>query len=232
MILPVQAPLGSGFDAATTAADVIRELDLNGHTAIVTGGYSGIGLETTRALAEADANVIVPARDATRAAAALHGIEPVGLDTLELTDAASKASFAERVAASDRPVSILIHSAGVMATPLMHDADGHEGQFATNHLGHFRLTLALWPALKAAEGARIVSLSSRGHQIEACLERSLGEATGIRRRRSGSPDQVIESILLAAVQQILKDAGPRTGAAMFMNIPIYRAALCPRSGTI
>jgi NAD(P)-dependent dehydrogenase (short-subunit alcohol dehydrogenase family) len=165
MISPFQTPIGSGFDAATTAVDVIRDVNLDGHTAIVTGGYSGIGLETTRALAGAGATVIVPARDAAKATAALSGIERVELEALDLTDTASTASFAERIVSSRRAVSILINSAGVMATPLMRDADGHEGQFATNHVGHFRLTLALWPALKAAGGARVVSVSSRGHQI-------------------------------------------------------------------
>lgn len=165
MISDVQKPLGSGFEAGSTAEDVIRDVDLTGRTAIVTGGYSGIGLETTRALARAGATVIVPARDTAKAAAALNGIERVELERLQLTDPASIATFAERVVSSRRAVSLLINSAGVMATPLVRDADGHEGQFATNHLGHFRLALALWPALKAAGGARIVSVSSRGHQI-------------------------------------------------------------------
>lgn len=165
MISDVQKPLGSGFEAGSTAEDVIRDVDLTGRTAIVTGGYSGIGLETTRALARSGATVIVPARDTAKAAAALNGIERVELERLQLTDPASIAAFAERVVSSRRAVSLLINSAGVMATPLVRDADGHEGQFATNHLGHFRLALALWPALKAAGGARIVSVSSRGHQI-------------------------------------------------------------------
>lgn len=165
MISDVQKPVGSGFEAASTAEDVIRDVDLTGRTAIVTGGYSGIGLETTRALARAGATVIVPARDTAKAAAALNGIERVELERLQLTDPASIATFAERVVSSRRAVSLLINSAGVMATPLERDADGHEGQFATNHLGHFRLALALWSALKAAGGARIVSVSSRGHQI-------------------------------------------------------------------
>ncbi|TWA72485.1 NADP-dependent 3-hydroxy acid dehydrogenase YdfG [Azospirillum brasilense] len=165
MIHPDQTPIGSGFGPATTAAEAVRGIDLHGRVAIVTGGYSGIGLETTRALAEAGATVIVPARDRVRAAAALNGLDRVELESLDLADAASVAAFAGRFRASGRPLSILVNSAGVMATPLHRDADGREGQFATNHLGHFRLTLALWPALLAAGGARVVSVSSRGHQI-------------------------------------------------------------------
>ncbi|MBK4723263.1 SDR family NAD(P)-dependent oxidoreductase [Azospirillum sp. YIM DDC1] len=169
MISPDQTPIGSGFGPATTAAEAVHGIDLRGRVAVVTGGYSGIGLETTRALAEAGATVIVPARDRARAAAALAGLDRVEMEALDLTDAASVAAFARRFCGSGRLLSMLVNSAGIMATPLHRDADGREGQFATNHLGHFRLTLALWPALLAAGreagGARVVSVSSRGHQI-------------------------------------------------------------------
>jgi NAD(P)-dependent dehydrogenase (short-subunit alcohol dehydrogenase family) len=84
---------------------------------------------------------------------------------MDLTDSQSVAAFAGRVVSAGRPVSILVNSAGIMATPETRDADGHEAQFATNYLGHFRLTLGLWPSLVAAKGARVVSVSSRGHQI-------------------------------------------------------------------
>ncbi|MFC5359315.1 oxidoreductase [Azospirillum himalayense] len=168
-ISPDQTPIGSGFGPATTAAEAVRGIDLRGRVAVVTGGYSGIGLETTRALAEAGATVIVPARDRIRAAAVLAGLDRVELEALDLADAVSVAAFARRFCQSGRPLSILVNSAGIMATPLHRDADGREGQFATNHLGHFRLTLALWRALRAAGreagGARVVSVSSRGHQI-------------------------------------------------------------------
>ena len=164
-MLSTQKPIGSGFTAAATAAEVIQGIDLTGKLAIVTGGYSGIGLETTRALTKAGAKVIVPARDRRKAEAALSGMPSVELETLDLTDPASIKTFAGRMVSSARPVSMLVNSAGIMATPLLRDAEDHEGQFATNHLGHFRLTLALWPVLAAADGARVVSVSSRGHQI-------------------------------------------------------------------
>lgn len=165
MISPDQTPIGSGFGPATTAAEAVRGIDLRGRMAVVTGGYSGIGLETTRALAEAGATVIVPARDRDRATTALAGLDRVELETLDLADAASIAAFARRFHGAGRPLSILVNSAGIMATPLRRDSDGREGQFATNHLGHFRLTLALWPALRAAGGARVVAVSSRAHQL-------------------------------------------------------------------
>lgn len=161
----LQQPIGSPFSAASTAADVVRNLDLSGRRAVVTGGHSGIGLETVRALAEAGASVLVPARDADRARTTLAGIANVGIDRLDLTDAASIDDFGQRVVAGGSAIDMLINSAGIMATPLARDADGHESQFATNHLGHFRLTAALWPALVRSGNARVVSVSSRGHQI-------------------------------------------------------------------
>lgn len=165
MISPDQHPLGSGFTAASTAMEVVRGIDLTGKTAIITGGYSGIGLETTRALAAAGAHIIVPARDRAKAERNLAGIAGVALESLDLTDPASIDAFALRIVDAGHPISMLINSAGVMAIPETRDADGHEGQFSTNHLGHFRLTCALWPALKAAKGARVVAVSSRGHHI-------------------------------------------------------------------
>jgi NAD(P)-dependent dehydrogenase (short-subunit alcohol dehydrogenase family) len=163
MITP-QQPIGSPHDAASTAEDVMQGIDLTGRLVIVTGGYSGIGLVTTRSLAAAGAHVMVPARDRARAEAALAGLRGVTIEDMDLTAPASVAAFASRMLDRASPVSILINSAGVMATPLFRDADGHEGQFAINHLGHYRLTCALWPLL-SAEGARVVSVSSRGHQI-------------------------------------------------------------------
>ncbi|MFI1760524.1 oxidoreductase [Streptomyces sp. NPDC020800] len=155
-------PLHSGFGAASTAEDVIEGIDLTGRVAIVTGGYSGIGLETSRVLRAAGAEVVVPARDPERARGALKKIDGVRVEPMDLMDPASVDAFAQRFLASGRPLHILVNSAGIMATPLTRDARGHEAQFATNHLGHFRLVERLWPALVAAHGARVVALSSRG----------------------------------------------------------------------
>jgi NAD(P)-dependent dehydrogenase (short-subunit alcohol dehydrogenase family) len=73
--------------------------------------------------------------------------------------------FADRFLASQRPLHILINSAGIMAAPLKRDNRGYESQFATNHLGHFHLTARLWPALKSAGEARVVSVSSRAQRL-------------------------------------------------------------------
>jgi NAD(P)-dependent dehydrogenase (short-subunit alcohol dehydrogenase family) len=161
----VQEPLHSGFDAASTAEDVIKGIDLTGKVAVVTGGYSGIGLETARVLRSAGAEVVVPARDTDRARAALKGVDGVEVESMDLLDPASIDAFAERFLASGRPLHILVNSAGIMATPLMRDARGYEAQFATNHLGHFQLVARLRPALRRAGGARVVSVSSWGHRF-------------------------------------------------------------------
>jgi NAD(P)-dependent dehydrogenase (short-subunit alcohol dehydrogenase family) len=159
-----QAPIASGFDAASTAAEVIRGCDLRGKIAVVTGGYSGIGTETVRALRSAGATVVVPARDRDRAVAALAGIDGVAIDAMDLLDPASIDGFAARFLAAHRKLHILVNSAGIMACPLTRDARGYEAQFATNHLGHFQLAARLWPALQQADGARVVAVSSWGHR--------------------------------------------------------------------
>lgn len=159
-----QAPLDSGFGHRTTAREVLAGRRLDGQTAIVTGGYSGLGLETTRALAQAGATVIVPARSPEKARAALAGIARVEQEALDLADPASIDAFAQRFLGARRPLHILINNAAIMACPLTRDARGYEAQLATNHLGHFQLTARLWPALAATDGARVVSLSSIGHR--------------------------------------------------------------------
>lgn len=158
-----QRPIGSGFDAFTTAADVIAGIDLTGRVAIVTGGYSGLGLETVRQLAGAGAEVIVPARSVERARAHVAGLARVSVLPMDLLDRSTVDRFADAVLATGKPLHLLIDSAGVMMPPLFRDAGGNEGQFAVNHLGHFRLAQRLLPALERAGGARVVSVSSRGH---------------------------------------------------------------------
>jgi NAD(P)-dependent dehydrogenase (short-subunit alcohol dehydrogenase family) len=162
--MTAQAPIKSGFGLRSSARDVLSGIDLKGRVAIVTGGYSGLGVETTRALAGAGAAVIVPARTPDKAKAALAGIANVEQAALDLADPASIEAFASAFLASNRPLHILINNAAIMASPLMRDARGYEAQFATNHLGHFHLTALLWPALQRANGARVVSLSSIGHR--------------------------------------------------------------------
>lgn len=162
-----QLPIGSGFSRASTTADIIRGIDLVGKVAIVTGGHSGLGLETACTLASAGARVIVPARDVERArraiAEASGGME---VQSMDLTDPRSIDDFARCFIETGLPLHLLINNAGIMALPeLKRDAQGNELQFSTNHLGHFRLTMRLWPALRRAGGARVVSVSSAGHRF-------------------------------------------------------------------
>jgi NAD(P)-dependent dehydrogenase (short-subunit alcohol dehydrogenase family) len=158
-----QAALHTGYGETTTAAEVIGNTRLDGKVAIVTGGYVGVGLETTRALASAGATVVVPARSVEKARAALAGMDRVELESIELSDPAKVDAFAARFLASGRPLHLLVNNAGIMAVPFAKSIHGFELQFATNHLGHFQLTGRLWPALLQAKGARVVALTSRGH---------------------------------------------------------------------
>jgi NAD(P)-dependent dehydrogenase (short-subunit alcohol dehydrogenase family) len=155
------------FGHDSTAAEVVEGIDLSGKRAIVTGGSSGIGVETARALAGAGASVTIAVRDTgegEKVAADIRsstGNDEVTVAPLELTDADSIDAF---VAAWDGPLDIHINNAGVMAIQELTLTDrGREMQFATNHLGHFALALGLHDALAAADGARIVSVSSSGH---------------------------------------------------------------------
>lgn len=159
-----QQPIGSGFGKDTAAGEVLAEIDLAGKLAIVTGGYSGIGLASIRALSEAGAMVVVPARRPEYARQQLAGIERAEVATLDLADLVSVRRFAEHFLASGRGIDILLNNAAVMATPETRVGPGWESQFAINHLGHFALTNLLWAAL-ADRGARVISVSSRGHKF-------------------------------------------------------------------
>jgi NAD(P)-dependent dehydrogenase (short-subunit alcohol dehydrogenase family) len=173
--MTVSTPITTPFTATSTAAEVLDGVDLTGRRVIVTGGASGIGIETARALAAAGAEVTLAVRDPAageRAAediTASTGNKQVLVGRLDLADQASVAEFA---ATWDGPLHILIDNAGIMASPLMRTPEGWEMQFATNHLGHFALASHLHPALAAAAaadraggagGARIVSVSSSAH---------------------------------------------------------------------
>lgn len=161
----MQKPIGSGFTAQSTSHEVIKGIDLTGKIAIVTGGNTGIGLETTNTLASAGATVIVPARDMEKARQNLDGIANVEIEKMDLLDHDSINEFTEKFIASGRPLHILINNAGIMWVPFRKDKRGIESQLATNHLSHFQLTAKLWPALKRANGARIINVSSQGHQF-------------------------------------------------------------------
>lgn len=153
------------FDATSTADDVVAGLDLTGLRVVVTGGGSGIGLETSRSLARAGADVVIAVRDTVAGHRAADDIlastgRSVHVAHLDLMDSTSVAAFTEEW---QGPLHLLVLNAGIMACPLARTAEGWESQFATNHLGHFALAVGLHGALADAHGARIVSVSSSGH---------------------------------------------------------------------
>jgi NAD(P)-dependent dehydrogenase (short-subunit alcohol dehydrogenase family) len=159
-----QVPVGSGFHAKSSALEVIDGIDLSGKNVIVTGGYSGLGLETVRAFASAGARVTVPARRADAAAEALAPVAgEIEIAAMDLGDLASVRKFADDYLETGRNLDILVNNAGIMACPLARVGKGWESQFGTNHLGHMALAMKLAPALQNADNARIVALSSTGH---------------------------------------------------------------------
>ncbi|MFC1429822.1 SDR family NAD(P)-dependent oxidoreductase [Streptacidiphilus sp. N1-3] len=157
------------FGAQTTAAEAVDGVDLHGRRAVVTGASSGIGVETARALAAAGADVTLAVRNTDAGALVAARLEkelPPGSGqlTVRQLDLADRSTVAAFVADWQGPLHILVGNAGVMAPPeLVRTPDGRETQFAVNHLGHFALAVGLRPALAAADGARIVSVSSIGH---------------------------------------------------------------------
>lgn len=161
----LQKPIGSGFNAKSTSTEVINGINLTGKIAIVTGGNTGIGLETVKTLANAGATVIVPARDIEKAKKNLQEIGNVEIEEMDLLNPTSIDTFAENFLASGRPLHLLINNAGIMWVPLRRDNRGIESQLAVNYLAQFQLTAKLWTALKKADGARIVNVSSQGHQF-------------------------------------------------------------------
>ncbi len=159
-----QTPIGSGFHNKSTAAEVIEGIDLSGKNAVVTGGYSGIGLETVRALASAGARVTVPARRLDTAEAALADVAgDIEIAAMDLADLASVEKFTREYDETGRGLDILINNAGIMACPLSRVGPGWESQFGINHLGHMAMSLALAPAMQRTQSARMVALSSTGH---------------------------------------------------------------------
>ena len=161
----------SRFHALTLAREVVKDMDLTGRTAIVTGAASGIGVETARALAEAGARVVMAVRNLdaggkVAAEIAETAKAPVTVEQLDLADLRSVRDFTARW--GDQPLNILINNAGVMACPLAYTTDDLEMQIGVNHFGHYLLGLGLIPALlngvKGGRASRVVSLSSIGHR--------------------------------------------------------------------
>lgn len=132
----LQTPINSGFNATSTVHDVMKGIDLSGKTAIVTGGYAGIGLETVKALVGAGVQMVVPARDINKAIENLKALNNVTIEAMDLMDPESINHFSKKFLSTHQVLHILVNNAGIMWVPFQKDNRGNESQLSTNHLGH------------------------------------------------------------------------------------------------
>ncbi|UXM90402.1 SDR family NAD(P)-dependent oxidoreductase [Paenarthrobacter sp. JL.01a] len=210
-----QRPIGSGFGHGSTAMEVIDGINLRGKTAIVTGGYSGLGLETVRALVSAGAEVTVPARrlEHARFVLADAGLsESVRVEQLDLADQESVKEFAARYLEDHDTLDILINNAAIMASPEQRVGPGWEAQFATNHLGHYTLVNALWPALQAAGNARVVSLSSTGHKLSPIRFDDINFTTGYDKWKAYGQAKTANALFAVELDHLGRESGVRAFA--------------------
>ena len=170
MISKLQKPINSGFNSKSNAHEITKDVDLNGKIAIVTGGYSGIGLETTRELASSGAEVIIPAKRSDVAIKNLEGIvSKENVIEMDLSDLNSVKNFTDGYKENFNRLDLLINNAGIMACPETRIGDNWESQIAVNHFGHFLLTKELMDMMAGNDGARFVSLSSSAHSLTGML---------------------------------------------------------------
>ena len=170
MISKHQTPTKSGFHSKTNADEITNGIDLNEKIAIVTGGYSGIGLETTRELVASGAKVIIPAKRTEVAVQNLEGIvSKENIVEMDLGNLNSVKKFTEDFKESFGKLDLLINNAGIMACPETRIGNGWESQFAVNHIGHFLLTKELMDTMAENDSARFISLSSSAHSLTGIL---------------------------------------------------------------
>ena len=210
MISEQQKPVDSGFGAKSEPTEVLKDIDLEGKVAMVTGGYSGIGLETTRALKEAGARVIVPARRKDVAKSALSGIvESEDILNLDLADPSSAQSFVNEFVDSGISLDILINNAAVMACPQMPTKEGWDLQFAVNHIGHFIITKGLLPTMSSS-GSRIVTLSSTGHKLSGIQWEDVHFEGSYDKWKAYGQSKTAASLLAVEISERMKDEGIKT----------------------
>lgn len=203
-----QVPVHSKFNRASTGAEVLAEIDLNGKTAIVTGGYSGIGLETTRALAAKGVKVIIPVRSEQKAKDSLAEIEgDIHTAQMDLADLKSVQAFAEKVLGELDGLDLLINNAGIMACPETKVGPGWEAQFGVNHMGHFALTKALLPLIQKTAGARVVALSSTAHKISDVRWDDINFGSGYEKWQAYGQSKTANALFANALSRRLKETG-------------------------
>ncbi|MEV0222144.1 SDR family NAD(P)-dependent oxidoreductase [Streptomyces sp. NPDC050704] len=205
-----QRRLGTGFGAQSTADDVLTGINLTGTTALVTGGYSGLGLEATRALVRAGAHVIVPARRPATAEEALRTTPRTEVHPLDLADLESVRVFADRFLESGRTLDIVINGAGVMACPETRVGPGWEAHFAINHLGHFALVNRLRAAL--APGARVIAVASAGHFLSDIRWEDIHFRTGYDRWLAYAQSKTANALFALHLAHLGAESGPHAFA--------------------
>ncbi len=210
MISQDQRKLNSGFHAKSEPVEILKGIDLHGRIAIVTGGYSGIGLETTRALVGAGARIILPVRRLDVAKRELQGL--VGdsdLIEMNLAEPASVRRFADEFKKTGLALDILINNAGIMACPEMRTPNGWEMQFAVNQIGHFVLTTELMPIMEKTPGARLVTLSSTGHKISGIRWDDIHFKGGYEKWPAYGQSKTACCLLAVEFDRRMKDKGVR-----------------------
>ena len=211
MISKQQKPINSGFGAKSEPAAVMENIDLSDKTVVVTGGYSGIGLETIRALKEAGARVVAPARRKDIAIKELDGIiDKDDVAEMDLADPSSVQQFVDDFTEKVSSLDILINNAGIMACPEMRTSQGWELQFAVNQIGHFVLTKGLLPLMQKANGARLVTLSSTGHKISGIRWDDIHfESSDYDKWAAYGQSKTAGSLLAVEVDKRMQDSGIR-----------------------
>ena len=211
MISLEQKPVDSGFGAKSEPLEIMEDIDLSGKIALVTGGYSGIGTETSRALVNAGCEVYTPARRTDVALKELEGIVPKeNVVEMDLAKPKSVQNFVDDFSKQVSKLDILINNAGVMACPEMRTPEGWELQFAVNQIGHFILTKGLLPKMQAAGGARLVTLSSTGHKMSGIRWDDIHfKNSNYEKWTAYGQSKTAASLLAVEVDKRMKDSGVR-----------------------
>ena len=211
MISEQQKPVNSGFGAKSEPNEILEGIDLTGKVAMVTGGYSGIGLETVRGLRDSGARVIVPARRTDVAKSELSGVvEENDIIEMDLADPYSVMNFVNEFNSSGISLDILINNAAVMACPQMQTKEGWDLQFAVNHIGHFILTKGLLPRLAKSGDARIITLSSTGHKLSGIQWDDIHFDKSYDKWKAYGQSKTAASLLAVEVNTRMKDEGIKT----------------------
>ncbi|MFD5316963.1 oxidoreductase [Streptomyces sp. NPDC127098] len=213
-----------------------RIQDQTGRVFVVTGANSGLGLATTRAIARAGGHVILAVRDEGRGARAAAGITAEQPDAdlevrrLDLSDLDSVRAFADRLRADHPRLDVLVNNAGVMAPPRTLSAQGHELQFACNHLGHFALTGLLLDRLAAGRDPRVVTVSSVNHRQARIRFEDLTGERGYSPMAFYNQSKLANAVFGMELHRRLTEAG--SPVASVLAHPGYTATNLQTSATV